>query len=241
MTKPPAEKRVLAWDGKQWVRAIWVERYTKEAPHDDEFDDYDYCEAYDEHFWFEGWYEVQSHGGEEMLWHITDGVQEWREMPPAPGSDHAPDAGNKVSEAQLWAEIARLRFDLEKATESRKLAQQALYDARERFQKEVSARTSEISRLLKERQDCEPIYQFRKAGSGCPEWHDGHPDPTDGGGPYETRTLYAAPPKREPLSSKEVRYLMSVAGYVDATPQEKADFINGVRFAERGHCIEGKS
>ena len=85
MTKPPAEKRVLAWDGKQWVRAIWVERHTREQHGQNDDDWYDYCEACDEYYWPEGWYEVQTHGGDEMYWHITDGVQEWQDMPPAPG------------------------------------------------------------------------------------------------------------------------------------------------------------
>lgn len=40
------------------------------------------------------------------------------------------------------------------------------------------------------------IHQWRTIG--CADWYDGHPDHGDGGGPYETRTLYAAPPQREP-------------------------------------------
>lgn len=223
MTKPPAEKRVLAWDGKQWVRAIWVEKHTKEQDTDSEF--HDYCEACDEYYWPEGWYEVQTHGGDDMFWHITDGVQEWREMPAAPvASDHSEDILEMVSGVDSdtrtlakWlneepnapidrqalarvlahlstvdeAAMARLRLDLENATESRKLAQQALYDARERFQKEVSARTSEISRLLKESQDCEPFGYFKCTMDGwidCAETDEG------------ARPLYEAPPKREPMS-----------------------------------------
>ena len=37
----------------------------------------------------------------------------------------------------------------------------------------------------------EPVAQWRKQGTG--PWWDGHPDHSDGGGPYETRTVYAAP------------------------------------------------
>jgi len=33
------------------------------------------------------------------------------------------------------------------------------------------------------------INQWRKCG--CSDWYDGFPDPEDGGGPYETRKLYA--------------------------------------------------
>jgi hypothetical protein len=39
------------------------------------------------------------------------------------------------------------------------------------------------------------VHQFRK--QYCANWYDGHPDHTDGGGPYEERTLYTAPPRRE--------------------------------------------
>jgi hypothetical protein len=38
----------------------------------------------------------------------------------------------------------------------------------------------------------QPVYQFRK--QHCADWYDGHPDHEDGGGPYETRTLFALPP-----------------------------------------------
>jgi len=37
------------------------------------------------------------------------------------------------------------------------------------------------------------VHQFRLMYSA--DWHDGYPDPKDGHGPYETRTLYAASPK----------------------------------------------
>jgi len=39
------------------------------------------------------------------------------------------------------------------------------------------------------------VHQFRK--QYCANWYDGHPDHTDGGGPYEERTLYTTPPRRE--------------------------------------------
>lgn len=41
----------------------------------------------------------------------------------------------------------------------------------------------------------ELVHQFRK--QYCANWYDGHPDHTDGGGPYEERTLYLAPPWRQ--------------------------------------------
>jgi hypothetical protein len=49
------------------------------------------------------------------------------------------------------------------------------------------------------------VHQFHLMYSA--DWHDGHPDPKDGHGPYETRTLYAAPPKHTlvGLTKEEVR------------------------------------
>jgi len=38
----------------------------------------------------------------------------------------------------------------------------------------------------------EPVHQWRKKHSAY--WYDGYPDNDDGGGPYETRTLYTTPP-----------------------------------------------
>ncbi len=39
------------------------------------------------------------------------------------------------------------------------------------------------------------VHQFRK--KHCSDWYDGHPDPSDGGGPYECRTLYTQPASPE--------------------------------------------
>lgn len=39
------------------------------------------------------------------------------------------------------------------------------------------------------------VPQYRK--EGCSDWYDGHPNHSDGGGPYETRTLFAAAPASE--------------------------------------------
>jgi hypothetical protein len=40
----------------------------------------------------------------------------------------------------------------------------------------------------------EPVHQWREKHSS--QWWDGYPDNEDGGGPYETRTLYTTPPQR---------------------------------------------
>lgn len=82
-TKPQPGQRVLAWDGDQWVRAIWVAKHTKQQLYD--VDDWcDHNDADDTDYWPEGWYEVQSHGGDEMFWHLTNGATAWQEMPPPP-------------------------------------------------------------------------------------------------------------------------------------------------------------
>lgn len=50
--------------------------------------------------------------------------------------------------------------------------------------KEIDELRAELERIK-----ANPIIQFRKPY--CADWFDGYPDPTDDGGPYETRTLYA--------------------------------------------------
>jgi hypothetical protein len=74
------------------------------------------------------------------------------------------------------------------------------------------------------------VHQFRK--QYCANWYDGHPDHTDGGGPYEERTLYAQPPRREWQSlSKE-----EIDDGRDQLPTEDLcgwSFRQGVYFAEK--------
>lgn len=68
----------------------------------------------------------------------------------------------------------------------------------------LDAKLGELEAVAEPVQEPVAIYQWRK--QMCADWYDGHPDHEDGGGPYETRTLYAAPPKhqREPLSEVEI-------------------------------------
>ncbi|WP_257540971.1 hypothetical protein [Sphingobium sp. CFD-1] len=51
--------------------------------------------------------------------------------------------------------------------------------------------------------EAEPVNQFRRAG--CSDWYDGLPDHEDGKGPYETRTLYAAPVSPTPVEAGALR------------------------------------
>lgn len=46
-----------------------------------------------------------------------------------------------------------------------------------------------------ENQEVVAIHQYRVPH--CSDWYDGIPDHHDGHGPYEVRTLYTAPQKRE--------------------------------------------
>lgn len=172
--------------------------------------------------------------------------------------------------SKLTAEIERLRFDLEKATESRKQAQNDLYDARERFQKELLRRTGEVSRLLKEREGCEPFGYFRPEPFG---WTDCAPD-DEGAIP-----LYTAPQKREQdelckscapvcrggagcLAGMPPAEKVSIVAFDRPQPKRKPlsdeqiaqilrdrpedaqwswDFLEGFRAAERAHGIGGQS
>ena len=54
--------------------------------------------------------------------------------------------------------------------------------------------------------------------------------------------LYTAPQpvEREPLTRERVKAICAESGYETATLQERADFINGIRHAERHHGIKGK-
>ena len=49
--------------------------------------------------------------------------------------------------------------------------------------------------LAQPEQEPVAIHQFRTPY--CADWYDGIPDQHDGHGPYQVRTLYAAPPQRE--------------------------------------------
>lgn len=57
--------------------------------------------------------------------------------------------------------------------------------------------------------------------------------------PWESAAQHQEQPQQErgPMTREQVRGLMETVGYEAATPQEKADFINGIRHAERHHGI----
>jgi hypothetical protein len=50
---------------------------------------------------------------------------------------------------------------------------------------------------------------------------------------------HASPPRSRPLPPGSVREMMDNNGYNSASPQEQADFINGVRHSENQHGITG--
>jgi len=73
---------------------------------------------------------------------------------------------------------------------------------------------AEVERLKQEQ--AEPVPQFRKVG--CADWYDGFPDHSDGGGPYEVRTLYAAPQGQTALLRQALEALDGVAQWVNKRP-----------------------
>lgn len=85
MNTPTHSRPVLAWDGTQWLRAAWVQKNTITAV--DEFEgDADYNEADGEYYCPEGWYELVSHGCDDVTyWQINELVTAWQELPPEPG------------------------------------------------------------------------------------------------------------------------------------------------------------
>lgn len=200
--------------------------------------------------------------------------------------DLFPDAGNKVGQdLQLKDEIASLRFDLENATDSRKLAQETLYRERDRFNGMIYRRDLEIGRL-QQLHDCKPVLvrdlaeilgravtdvmsAFIVAGiaphspnmavSGedalavaavlkqqrqdCePDaWMDADGDlyatePDKNWCPPHT-SLYAFPPKREPLSDEQIDELHIKHTFSETGPYE----IDFARAIERAHGIGGQS
>ena len=73
------------------------------------------------------------------------------------------------------------------------------------------------------------VHQFRLMYSA--DWHDGHPDPKDGYGPYETRTLYTAPPQRKPLTVQEIAEFVGTHEY-------GSEQLKWFRFGEAAHGIK---
>jgi len=81
-------------------------------------------------------------------------------------------------------------------------------------------------------QETTTIHQFRSPRSV--NWYDGFPDHHDGSGPYEVRTLYTTPPKREweewnaALDAAASR-IGEIKGFGQATQDSFAVFIQGLK------------
>jgi hypothetical protein len=95
---------------------------------------------------------------------------------------------------------------------------------------ELDRRKQALRAALEQQGKPVAVHQFRK--QYCANWYDGHPDHTDGGGPYEERTLYTAPPRREwrGLTMQEIN------DGRDQLPTEDLcgwSFRQGVYFAEK--------
>jgi hypothetical protein len=72
----------------------------------------------------------------------------------------------------------------------------------------------------------EPVHQWQQKHS--PYWYDGYPDNDDGGGPYETRTLYTTPP------AAQRQWVGLTAGERDAL------FTQHYQWDDYGKAIEAK-
>lgn len=84
IVKPPVGVAVMAWDDLRWVRARYIPKHHEEAHYDSSDNWFDYSEKDDTNYFPEGWYELQSHGGDALIWHITGGAEYWMHMPEKP-------------------------------------------------------------------------------------------------------------------------------------------------------------
>lgn len=72
------------------------------------------------------------------------------------------------------------------------------------------------------------VPQFRI--QGCSNWYDGYPDYLDGGGTYETRTLYTTPPQLKPLSDEQTIILKNTTcPEIDWKARHGVEMNNGER------------
>ncbi len=83
-----------------------------------------------------------------------------------------------------------------------------------------------------------PIYQYQMAnGSWIDQTKESH-DYNVRHGQATVRVVYTSPPQRKPLTRDQVKKLITATVYDTTSPQERADFINGIRHAEAAHGIK---
>jgi hypothetical protein len=110
--------------------------------------------------------------------------------------------------------------------EAKKLALEALKQERENYRlygdedgapEYIHEAIKTLEEALAKQEQGEPvaIHQFRHLH--CADWYDGVPDPNDGFGPYEVRTLYTTPqPKQEQGEPVECTVCNDVHAILDA-------------------------
>jgi hypothetical protein len=81
-TKPDTDRPVLAYDGKNWIIAIYAEKCTREQPSD--ADVFDYNEDDDTYYWPDGWYEESYYNPDSIIYFIDKEIIAWQELPPKP-------------------------------------------------------------------------------------------------------------------------------------------------------------
>lgn len=89
----------------------------------------------------------------------------------------------------------------------------------------------------------EPVYAFRRKGLDdfCTCDKERYEELSDKPNLFETCILYTSPqPVREPLTPGQVNGLLESAGYWSGDTA-RADFINGIRYAEATHGIKEKA
>ena len=103
-----------------------------------------------------------------------------------------------------------------------------------------------VKRLEAAQAQAEP-YAWAVSGLGRPFYgefaeQDARAEARRCGGTSEAFPLYrhSAQPKRQPLTRERVKQIMEENGYDMASPQERSDFVNGLRHGESAHGIGAK-
>lgn len=79
---PASGAKVLAWDGKNILRAMYAKRFTEEVRPGGEEEATEYSEGMDGYFLIEGWYEHNEF--DEVHWTIENPVTHWMPLPAPP-------------------------------------------------------------------------------------------------------------------------------------------------------------
>lgn len=79
---PASGRKVLAWDGKNILRAMFAKRFTEEVSPGGEEEATEYSKGLDGYFLIQGWYEHNEF--DEVHWTIDNPVTHWMPLPAPP-------------------------------------------------------------------------------------------------------------------------------------------------------------